>query len=140
MALQPCSRAFAGALCALGLGAALPVPAQSPAAPPPALKRTIVERADVAQPGREAVVVKAELAAGGHAGRHTHPGDEISYLVDGDGSILVDGEAPRKLKPGEAFVVKAGKVHDLRNNGSAPMHLIGVYVVEKGKPLATPAK
>lgn len=140
MALHPCSRTVAAALCALGLGAALPALAQKPAAPPSALTRTVVERADVTQPGYEAVVVRAELAPGGHAGRHTHPGEEISYVTDGDGSILVDGEPPRKLKPGEAFVVKAGKVHDLRNDGSKPMHLVGVYVVEKGKPLATPAK
>lgn len=124
----------------LGLGAALPALAQSPAAPAPALKRTEVFRDDVAQAGHEAVVMKVELAAGGHSGRHTHPGDEISYVVDGEGSLLVDGEAPRKLKPGDAFVVKAGRAHDARNDGAQPMHLIGVYVVEKGKPLATPAK
>jgi quercetin dioxygenase-like cupin family protein len=139
MALLASSDKLAAALCALGLAAALPALAQKPAAPS-ALKRTEVYRADVAAQGHEAVVVKAELAAGGHAGRHTHPGDEISYVSDGDATLLVDGEPPRKLKAGEAFVVKAGKVHDLRNDGSAPAHLLGVYVVEKGKPLATPAK
>jgi quercetin dioxygenase-like cupin family protein len=139
MALLASSNKLAAALCALGLAAALPALAQKAAAPS-ALKRTEVYRADVAAPNHEAVVVKAELAAGGHAGRHTHPGDEISYVADGDATLLVDGEAPRKLKAGEAFVVKAGKVHDLRNDGSAPAHLLGVYVVEKGKPLATPAK
>jgi quercetin dioxygenase-like cupin family protein len=140
MALLASSNKVAAALCALGLAAVLPVLAQKPSAAPSALKRTEVHRADVAAAGHEAVVMKAELAAGGHAGRHTHPGDEISYVSDGDVSILVDGEAPRKLKAGEAFVVKAGKVHDLRNDGSTPAHLLGVYVVEKGKPLATPAK
>lgn len=107
---------------------------------PAVFKRTPVTRADVATPGREAVVMKVELAAGGHAGRHTHPGDEISYVTDGEGLLLVDGEPPRHLKAGDAFVVKAGQVHDARNDGSAPMRLLGVYVVEKGKPLATPAK
>jgi quercetin dioxygenase-like cupin family protein len=106
----------------------------------PPLKRTQVLRADVAAPGREAVVMKVELAAGGRAGRHTHPGDEISYVVDGEGELLVDGEPPRRLKAGDAFVVKAGQVHDALNDGSAPMHLVGVYVVEKDKPLATPVK
>jgi quercetin dioxygenase-like cupin family protein len=139
MALLASSNKLAAALCALGLATALPALAQKTAAPS-ALKRTEVYRADVAAQGHEAVVVKAELAAGGHAGRHTHPGDEISYVSDGDATLLVDGEPPRKLKAGEAFVVKAGKVHDLRNDGSAPAHLLGVYVVEKGKPLATPAK
>jgi quercetin dioxygenase-like cupin family protein len=139
MALLASSNKFAAALCAIGLAVAMPALAQKPAAPS-ALKRTEVYRADVAAQGHEAVVMKVELAAGGHAGRHTHPGDEISYISDGDATLLVDGEAPRKLKAGEAFVVKAGKVHDLRNDGSTPTHLLGVYVVEKGKPLATPAK
>jgi len=113
------------------------------AASPPAasaLKRTQVYKGPVAAANYEAVVVKAELAAGGHAGRHTHPGDEISYVTDGDAELLVDGQPPLKLKPGEAFSVPAGKVHDLRNNGKEAARLIGVYVVEKGKPLATPAK
>jgi quercetin dioxygenase-like cupin family protein len=130
---------MSAALCALGLAVLLPAAAQAPTGAS-ALKRTEVTRADVAQAGHEAVVMKVELAPGGHAGRHTHPGNEISYVVDGDCSLLVDGQPARKLHGGEAFVVKTGLVHDLRNDGSTPVHLIGVYEVEKGKPLATPAK
>jgi quercetin dioxygenase-like cupin family protein len=139
MSRQLCSRTIATALCALGLAASLPALAQKASTASP-IKRTEVFRDDVAAAGHEAVVMKVELAAGSHAGRHTHPGDEISYVVDGDTTLLVDGEPPRKLKAGDAFVVKAGRVHDAVNNGSTPVHLIGVYVVEKGKPLATPAK
>ena len=124
--------ALKAVLCLLAGGVA--------AAPVSGIKRTPVYRADVAAPGHEAVVVRAELDPGGAAGRHTHPGDEISYILEGEGELLVDGEAPRKLKAGEAFVVPAGKVHDARNPGSTPMRLLGVYVVEKGKPLASPAK
>jgi quercetin dioxygenase-like cupin family protein len=107
---------------------------------PSPLKRTEVYRADVTPPNHEAVIVKAELAGNGRPGRHTHPGDEISYVNDGELELLVDGEPPRRLKAGEAFVVKQGKIHDLRNTAATPAHLTGVYVVEKGKPLATPAK
>jgi quercetin dioxygenase-like cupin family protein len=104
-----------------------------------ALKRTPVLHADVTAPGREAAVMRVELAGNGHAGRHTHPGDEISYVVDGEAELVVDGEAPRRIGPGEAFVVKEGRIHDLRNPTGKPVHLIGVYVVDKGKPIATPA-
>ena len=104
------------------------------------IKRTPVIRADLSAPGTEAVVMRVELEPGAAAGRHTHPGDEISYVTEGEGELLIDGEAPRKLKAGEAFVVPAGKVHDARNDGKATMRLVGVYVVEKGKPLALPAK
>lgn len=132
MKTHNCSMTITSALCLAGLLAAAGASAQ--------VKRTEVSRADVSAANHEAVVVKAELDPGKHAGRHTHPGDEISYVVDGQGELLVDGEAPRPLKAGEAFVVKAGVVHDLRNSSKKPVHLLGVYVVEKGKPLATPVK
>ena len=103
------------------------------------LTRTLVGRADVSVPGREAVVAKVEVAAGARAGRHTHPGDEISYVSDGEVQLLVDGQPPRTVKAGESFVVPAGVVHDAHNAGSVPVRLVGVYVVEKGKPLASPA-
>ena len=103
------------------------------------LSRTLVGKADVSVPGREAVVAKVEVAPGSRAGRHTHPGDEISYVSEGQVDLLVDGQPPRTLKAGESFVVPAGVVHDAHNAGSSSAKLIGVYVVEKGQPLATPA-
>lgn len=105
----------------------------------PALTRTIVLKADVSVPGREAVIARVEVAPGAKAGRHTHPGDEISYVLEGEATLLVDGQAPRIVKAGESFVIPSGVVHDAHNDGSVPIKLIGVYVVEKGKPLASPA-
>jgi quercetin dioxygenase-like cupin family protein len=103
------------------------------------LSRTLVGKADVSVPGREAVVAKVEVAPGSRAGRHTHPGDEISYVTEGEVQLLIDGQPPRTIKAGESFVVPAGLVHDAHNASSAPVRLIGVSGVEKGKPLATPA-
>jgi quercetin dioxygenase-like cupin family protein len=120
--------------------AALLATAAQAGQPAQVFKRTPVARADVAAAGREAVVMKVELAAGGHAGRHTHPGDEIAYIVDGEGELLVEGEPARRVRPGEAFVIKAGTVHDLANDGAAPIHAIGVYVVDKDRPLAAAVK
>jgi quercetin dioxygenase-like cupin family protein len=105
----------------------------------PALQRTVVGRADVSVPGREAVVARVEVQPGGKAGRHTHPGDEISYVTDGEITLLVDGQAPQVKKAGDSFVIPAGVVHDAHNNSSGVTKLVGVYVVEKGKPLASPA-
>jgi len=119
-------------LLSVALAAAAPAQAQ--------VKRTPVLTADVAAPGREAVVVRGEIDPGASAARHTHPGDEISYITEGEAELLVDGEAPRVVKAGEAFVVPAGKVHGARNSGPAPLRFVGVYVVDKGKPLAVPAK
>ena len=104
------------------------------------IQRTIITRADVSVPGREAVVAQVEIAPGALAGRHTHPGDEISYFLGGEGELLIDGQPPRRMKAGEAFVIPAGVVHAARNPGTEPARLVGVYIVEKGQPLATPAK
>ncbi|WP_332851582.1 cupin domain-containing protein [Duganella sp. S19_KUP01_CR8] len=126
--------AFAALILTVSAGAAQ---AQTQAS---GIHRTVVKKADVSVPGREAVVARVELDAGATAGRHSHPGDEISYVLEGEGELRIDGEDPRRVKVGEAFVIPAGTVHDALNVGNGPLKLVGVYVVEKGKPLATPAK
>ena len=103
------------------------------------LTRTMVGRGDVSVPGREAVVARVEVSPGTYAGRHTHPGDEISYVLEGEAELLIDGQPPRIVKAGESFVIPAGVIHDAHNATDKPIKLVGVYVVEKGKPLATPA-
>ena len=105
----------------------------------PAIQRTIVQRADVSVPGREAVITRVEIAPEGRAGRHTHPGEEITYVLEGEGEILIEGKPPLPVKSGSGFVVPAGAKHDAHNLGKTPMKLIAIYYVEKGKPLATPA-
>jgi quercetin dioxygenase-like cupin family protein len=128
------------------LSAALLLPAGLACAqatsPPSAsgLTRTQVYKGPVAAADHEAVVMKVEVAPDGHVGRHTHPGDEISYVVDGEVELKVEGQPPVRLKKGDGFSIPAGKVHEARNLGKTPVHLIGVYVVEKGKPLASAAK
>lgn len=104
------------------------------------IKREMVQRTDLSVPGREAIVARVEVAPGIMAGRHSHFGEEISYVIEGEGELLIDGEPPRMLKAGDAFVVPAGKIHDARNTGTGPFKLVGVFVVEKDKPLATAAK
>lgn len=120
-------------------GAALVVFAGVIVAQVPALTRTIVTKADVSVPGREAVIARVEVAPGGVAGWHTHPGDEISYVGEGEATLMVAGQPQRKVAAGEGFVVPAGVVHNARNDGATVVKLVGVYVVEKGKPLASPA-
>lgn len=109
------------------------------AAQNPGLTRTIVTKADVSVPDREAVVARVEVAPGGVAGWHTHPGDEISYVTEGEATLMVAGQPPRKVAAGDAFVIPAGVVHNAKNDGAIATRLVGVYVVEKGKPLASPA-
>jgi len=103
------------------------------------LTRTIVTKSDVSVPDREAIITRVEFAPGGLADWHTHPGDEMSYVAEGEVTVMVAGQAPRKYPAGAAFVIPAGVVHSARNESSAATRLVGVYLLEKGKPLATPA-
>jgi quercetin dioxygenase-like cupin family protein len=102
--------------------------------------RTPVYKGEVSVPGREAVVARVEIAPGSEAGRHTHPGDEISYVLEGEIDVTIDGQPAQHFKAGDGFSIPGGKVHNARNNGKVPVKLAGIYVVEKGQPLATPAK
>lgn len=105
----------------------------------PALTRTVITKADVSVAGREAVMARVEIAPGGVAGWHTHPGDEISYVLEGEATLMVAGQPTRKIAAGEGFVIPAGVVHNARNDSAGVAKVLGVYVVEKGKPLASPA-
>ncbi len=109
--------------------------AQTPA---PAIKRSILQRFDLA-PGREVVTAVAEIPPGMSAGRHTHPGPETSYVIEGSASLEVEGEVPRVVKAGDSFSIPAGKVHDAKVVGDKPVKVLATYIVEKGKPLASPA-
>jgi len=105
----------------------------------PGITRTIIQRKDISMPGCEAVIARVEIAVGASAGRHTHPGEEISYILEGQGDILVDGQPVQHVKAGDSFVIPNGAIHDAHNTGTVPLKLVGVYLVDKSKPLATPA-
>src|SRR6058998_4201416 len=105
----------------------------------PGLTRTIIQKSDVSFPGHEAVIARIEVAPGGIGSWHTHPGDEIDYVLEGEAELLIAGQPPRKVAAGDAFVIPAGTVHNARNSGSAPVKVIGVFVVDKSKPFASPA-
>lgn len=104
----------------------------------PGIQRTILQRKDISMPGREAVIARVEIAPGASAGRHTHPGEEISYILEGQADILVQGQPVLHLKAGDSFIIPAGAIHDAHNTGTVPMRLVGIYLVDKSKPLATP--
>src|SRR2546426_7598656 len=87
----------------------------------PGLQRTIVHKADVSVPGREAVITRVEIAPNGRAGRHTHPGDEITYVLEGEGEILIEGQPALKIKAGDGFVVPGGAKHDAHNTGTGTL-------------------
>lgn len=104
----------------------------------PGIKRTLLQRVDVGN-NMELIVGLAEIAPGGSTGRHTHFGVESGYVIQGSASMEVEGETPKLLNAGDSYTIPAGKVHDAKAVGDGPAKVIASYVVEKGKPLATPA-
>jgi quercetin dioxygenase-like cupin family protein len=103
-------------------------------------KRTELQKTDLAGvEGREGVMIQGEFPPGAEAGRHTHPGTELGYLIEGTLTLEVEGGSPATLHAGDSWTVAAGKVHSAKNMGDSPAKTIVVYVVEKGKPLASPA-
>ncbi len=103
------------------------------------IKRIPLQRFDVPGTSYETVIGIAEIAPNVTIGRHTHPGPESGYVIEGGFELLIDGAAPRVLKAGESYKVPARTVHDAKT-GPAGAKVIATYVVEKGHPLASPAK
>jgi quercetin dioxygenase-like cupin family protein len=106
----------------------------------PAFTRTVLQQADLSVPGREAVTAMAEIQPAGSVGRHTHPGEEIGYVLEGTVVLEREGQPAVTIGPGKTFIIPAGMVHNATNSGSAPARILATYIVEKGKPLATPAR
>jgi len=103
-------------------------------------KRTVVQQGDLSAPGREVVQAIAELQPGGQSGRHTHPGEEVAYILEGTIELEMQGKPAMAKKAGDAFLVPAGTAHNAKNTGKTVAKVLGTYIVEKGKPLATPVQ
>jgi quercetin dioxygenase-like cupin family protein len=111
---------------------------QSPAPAASNVKRTPLQKFDVPGANYETVVALAEIVPNVNIGRHTHPGVESGYMLEGELVLMVAGQPDRTIKPGDSWQIPAGAAHDAKT-GPSGAKLLAAYVVEKGKPLATPA-
>ena len=101
-------------------------------------KRTVLQQGDLSVPGREEVTAVAEFQPGATVGRHTHPGEEIGYILEGSVLLEQEGKPPVTLGAGKTFLIPSGTAHNATNMGSTQARVLATYIVEKGKPLATP--
>jgi len=104
------------------------------------VKRTDLQQHDLSIPGREVVQVRVDIAPGVLAPDHSHPGEEIVYVIEGTLAYRLEGKPPVTLKAGEVLFIPAGTVHSARNVGSVNAAELATYIVEKVKPLVKPAK
>ena len=84
--------------------------------------------------------MRVEFAPGVAFGKHSHPGDEIAYVLEGTLEYQLEGEPPATLKAGEALFIPAGTIHAAKNIGTGNAAELATYIVEKGKPLVVLAK
>ena len=126
-------RFFAGcAICDAGLTAT------SARADAPTFKRTILNK--IEQPGDTLVTVQVQvdIDATYFVAAHTHPGVETAYILEGGGEFMMKGAANRKVGPGDTFQVPTDTPHALQN-GAKATKVLSIYVVDKARPLASPA-
>jgi quercetin dioxygenase-like cupin family protein len=102
--------------------------------------RTVIQRGDLSTPGKEVISAIAEFQPGATVGPHTHPGEEAGYVLEGTLVFEMTGKPTVTLKAGETFFAPSGTVHNATNKGNVRARVLATYIVDKGKPLATPAK
>jgi quercetin dioxygenase-like cupin family protein len=104
--------------------------------------RTVLQQMKLSVPSREAVTALAEFQPGATVGRHTHPGEEIGYILEGTIVLEQEGKPAVTLGAGKTFFIPSGTVHNATNKTSSVARVLANYIVESGKPVATavPAK
>lgn len=70
-----------------------------------------------------------ELSDGGHTPKHIHAWPHINYIIEGNGTLYLEG-TEHPLEPGSYAYVPAGKEHQFRNNSGRLMRFICIVPKE----------
>ena len=112
----------------------------SDAAPAPSVSRRVLLTQDLSIPNYQTAFVEVIIPAGGREGRHTHPGSAVVHVLEGSLTLDMEGVPSKTYQAGETLYIDTGKVHEGINNGATRMKALASFVVEKGKPLASPVQ
>jgi quercetin dioxygenase-like cupin family protein len=104
---------------------------------PEAIRRTDLQQHNLSIPGHQVVQARVDIGQTAPLVKHTHPGEEIIYVLEGTLEYQIEGEGPTTVKAGDVLFVPAGAVHAVRNVGSGNAAELATYVAEKGKPILT---
>ena len=126
------------ATCALCAGGGLLAAEVGVRAEAPGFTRTVLNRSDTPGDAMATIQVLVEIEPGALVARHTHPGTETGYFIEGGGTLGMKGQPDRAMKAGDAFQVPVALPHFVQN-GPTRTKVLSTYVVEKDKPLASPA-
>jgi quercetin dioxygenase-like cupin family protein len=105
----------------------------------PAAKFSELQRRQIPGTELEGVTTVAEIPPGATSARHSHPGEDFGYLIEGTIVLQVDGKPPQTVRAGEVFFTERGQIHNARNIGTTMARAVDTYVIDKGKPGITPA-
>jgi quercetin dioxygenase-like cupin family protein len=101
------------------------------------LKRTETLRRTSSIPGRDNVQVRTQIPAGVASGWHTHPGEEVGYIVAGTVQMEILNQPTLTLHPGDGFLIPPRTPHNALDLGPDTGLMLSTYIVESGEPLAT---
>ncbi|MCY0853626.1 cupin domain-containing protein [Cupriavidus sp. D39] len=130
------TRIIAAALLVVGSGLVLHI-AQ---AQQPGIQRTDLLQRDLGVPEREVVQVRVDFDREAVAPMHSHPGEEIAYVLEGSLEYQLEGKPPVTLKAGDDLFIPAGTAHSAKNVGGGKAAELATYIVKKGAPLVAPVR
>ncbi|MGA0610827.1 cupin domain-containing protein [Caldimonas sp. KR1-144] len=130
---------FVAAL-AVGTAAHAQTAAHAHDAPLPSAWQTGIKRSDLVKkdlhaPGIEVIQARVDIDPGVASPRHSHPGEEVAYVLEGSFEYQLEGRAPIVLKKGESLFIPAGVPHVARNVGTGVASELATYIVRKGAAL-----
>jgi quercetin dioxygenase-like cupin family protein len=101
------------------------------------LRRTEIQHASSSIPGRDIVQVRTEIPAGVASGWHTHPGEEVGYIVAGNVSMEIRDRETLTLAAGDGFLIPPRTPHNATDLGPGTGVMLSTYIVEVGEPIAS---
>ena len=101
--------------------------------------RTELTHRDIGDGVREVIQVRVDFGPGAAFPKHSHPGVEVAYVLEGTLEYQLEDRPPVRLKPGDSLFIPAGAAHSARNVGSGGASELATYVVQMGKPLVVTA-
>ena len=101
------------------------------------LKRTEIQRGPLSLPGREMVQVRTEIPVGVASGWHTHPGEEVGYIIAGTVRMEIQDQPTLILNAGDGFLIPPRVPHNALDLGPDTGLMLSTYIVEIGQPIAT---
>ncbi|MEV0175502.1 cupin domain-containing protein [Streptomyces sp. NPDC050803] len=105
--------------------------------PTEGVTRTLLQEHPSPAEGWEAVQTLVEIPRHRESGRHSHPGVEVGYIIQGDVLMVFDDRPPLRLRTGDPFFIPNGAIHNARNIGTVTTMMLSTYVVDETKPLVT---